>query len=353
LPRELIDALSRPGQTVLDPFCGGGTTLVEATVSGRNAIGSDSNPLAVLITRAKTLRMSERQLSKLRSLADQVLSWSAEEAGHRSLFHNTDADQPEPSIPDIPNFAHWFAKQVSRELGLARATVEGISDAAVRLVGQVALSRIIVRVSNQDSETRYARRQKNIARGESLKLFGVALKDVCRKLESYQHVRKLVDVSVLTADARELVNRFEKAFVDLVVISFSYPNVFDYHLYHRHCLFGFGYDPRDVMKVEIGSHLNYQRTSQNGIEIFADDMCRVFHGLKRILRRKAYCCFVIGDSVFNGQVHDNGRLLANIGKDAGFSLEDEIKRKLPVSKRSFAITARRLVYEHILIFQNR
>ena len=107
------------------------------------------------------------------------------------------------------------------------------------------------------------------------------------------------------------------------------------------------------MKAEIGSHLNYQRSSRDGIDIFAEDMIKVFHGLIRILRQKAYCCFVIGDSVFKGEVHNNAQLLAKIGKDAGFSLATEIKRKLPASRRSFAMPARRLVYEHIVIFQNR
>ena len=39
---------------VLDPFCGTGTVLLEAIASGRNALGADANPLAVLISKVKT-----------------------------------------------------------------------------------------------------------------------------------------------------------------------------------------------------------------------------------------------------------------------------------------------------------
>ena len=39
---------------VLDPFCGTGTVMLEANISGRNALGADANPLAVLISKVKT-----------------------------------------------------------------------------------------------------------------------------------------------------------------------------------------------------------------------------------------------------------------------------------------------------------
>ena len=42
IPRRLIEALSRPGDRVADPFCGSGTTLVEALSAGRSAVGVDS-----------------------------------------------------------------------------------------------------------------------------------------------------------------------------------------------------------------------------------------------------------------------------------------------------------------------
>lgn len=48
------DALCPYSGTVLDPFCGTGTVLLEALLSGRNALGADANPLAELITAVKT-----------------------------------------------------------------------------------------------------------------------------------------------------------------------------------------------------------------------------------------------------------------------------------------------------------
>ena len=53
LPNFLIKQLSKPGDVVLDPMLGSGTTLVEAVRLGRRAIGCDIDPLARMIARAK------------------------------------------------------------------------------------------------------------------------------------------------------------------------------------------------------------------------------------------------------------------------------------------------------------
>ncbi len=50
---SLIEAFTAPGETVLDPFCGSGTISLECVLRGRNALASDINPYAVLLTRAK------------------------------------------------------------------------------------------------------------------------------------------------------------------------------------------------------------------------------------------------------------------------------------------------------------
>jgi hypothetical protein len=52
-----IEAFSAPGDLVMDPFVGGGTTLVEGVRLGRRTIGADLNPLATFVTRAKTTRL--------------------------------------------------------------------------------------------------------------------------------------------------------------------------------------------------------------------------------------------------------------------------------------------------------
>jgi hypothetical protein len=49
LPRFFIERFTRPGQVVYDPFMGRGTTVLEAALLGRQAIGCDINPLSAIL----------------------------------------------------------------------------------------------------------------------------------------------------------------------------------------------------------------------------------------------------------------------------------------------------------------
>lgn len=53
VPRNIILRYSQEGDTVLDQFVGGGTTLVEAKLLNRNAIGIDINEKAIIRTQEK------------------------------------------------------------------------------------------------------------------------------------------------------------------------------------------------------------------------------------------------------------------------------------------------------------
>lgn len=53
LLKALIDLTTAPGQMVLDPFCGSGSTLVAAKASGRRYIGFDKDPTAVKVAKER------------------------------------------------------------------------------------------------------------------------------------------------------------------------------------------------------------------------------------------------------------------------------------------------------------
>jgi hypothetical protein len=71
-PRAAIRAFTEPGDVVLDPFMGSGTTLVEALTQGRRAVGSDVNSLATFLATVKTSTLSENDLETVIEWADAL-----------------------------------------------------------------------------------------------------------------------------------------------------------------------------------------------------------------------------------------------------------------------------------------
>ena len=72
--RFILNSFTEPGDYVLDPFMGGGTTIVEAAASGRHAIGSDVNQLARFITKVKTTPLSQQDIAEVRRWVQDVQS---------------------------------------------------------------------------------------------------------------------------------------------------------------------------------------------------------------------------------------------------------------------------------------
>ena len=69
LVRYLIESFTDPGDLVVDPFSGRGTTLLEARIARRRAYGSDLNPISIALSRANSFQATtERCLQRLAAL---------------------------------------------------------------------------------------------------------------------------------------------------------------------------------------------------------------------------------------------------------------------------------------------
>jgi DNA methylase len=164
IPQALISALHPgDGTAVMDPFCGSGTTLVEAALADIPAVGVDLHPLACLISKVKVTLLS-------RSLTD-----AAEDALQR-------APQTNNMPPAIPALDHWFRQDVQRALAALIRSIDAEPDPDVRDALRVAFSSIVVRVSNQESDTRYAAIEKNVSAEGVWEAFRAAARTIERAL---------------------------------------------------------------------------------------------------------------------------------------------------------------------------
>jgi hypothetical protein len=93
LSHAFIARWSRPGDVVLDPFSGRGTTPLQACAEGRVGVGNDLNPFAHLLTAAKIEPASLGET--LTRLTAVRLAWAADGAGWRRLANEVIADATE------------------------------------------------------------------------------------------------------------------------------------------------------------------------------------------------------------------------------------------------------------------
>ncbi len=351
IPSHLIAALSDPGDVVFDPFGGSATTAVEAVRMGRRAISLDANPLSGLIGRVKTGFMTPAVRSDLNQLQAAVESYVVSPDVQRPGWAKALIARHRIFVPEIPNIEKWFAERVVGELALIRFLIAETTEGLASDASLLALSRIILRVSYQDSETRYVAGPKSIQIGLPLSAFLESLNTVIRRLEHAAPDLQKADARFIVADSRTHVAPLVgNSSIDLIVTSPPYPNATDYHLYHRFRLFWLGFDPRKLGQIEIGSHLRHQRNG-TGFAEYQEDMNAVLSQCQAVLRPGRYAVFVVGDALFGGNVFSTADSIVDAGAKVGLELVGMIERPIHQTKRSFSAAARRARTEHLVVLR--
>jgi site-specific DNA-methyltransferase (cytosine-N4-specific) len=354
IPDTLIRELSSEGDTVADVFCGSGTTLVEALILNRNAIGFDANPLACLITKAKTTRFAPGDKALLLSLVAKAdnLGDAIINAG-KTLFHLSGSFVSTAPRPIGDTLEFWFEPFVVEELAEVLSWCNAVPSESARTVALVAFSSIIVAASKQDSDTRYVRREKNAAPGETMARFARALKSSVSAVDEFS-VRLGPDLRCDVIHANILEQPASPVF-DLMVCSPPYPNAFSYHLYHMTRMVWLGMDQPEFKRQEIGSHRKYSAKGPNGAtaQTFQTEMRNILAWLRTHLKDGGFACFVVGDSTIRGERINNADLIAAAGQCEGFTEVARPTRILQSTKKAFNPVIGKIKDEKILILQNK
>jgi site-specific DNA-methyltransferase (cytosine-N4-specific) len=338
IPRSLIRLFHpQDDSLVLDPFCGSGTTLVEASAAGLGSIGIDVHPLATLIAKVKTTPLG----TPLLGVAREVIMAARERVLARRV-----------AIPPIPRLDHWFRRDVQEALAGLVVEIERLSDQDVRDALKVALSSIIVRVSNQESDTRYAAVEKGTRQADVWLAFERAAVGLASALEDFAPSLfgdgppvRLLTQNLLTVQP-DVIGRA----VGLVVTSPPYPNAYEYWLYHKYRMYWLGMDPIAVRAAEIGARAHYFKKNHQTEADFERQMGRCFWLLARVMRHGAHACFVVGRSIIHGREIDNEALLERAAAPHGFRKLAAVQRKIAVNRKSFNLAHGTINREGILVF---
>lgn len=111
--RAAIEAFTKEGDIVLDPFMGGGTTAVEAKATGRCSVSVDVSELAVFVARVKTTILSQREL-------DQVAEWARIASESVSPCRPAPTRRSAASALYLRNFPWRIREMTDQALKLAR-----------------------------------------------------------------------------------------------------------------------------------------------------------------------------------------------------------------------------------------
>ena len=334
IPEKAIKEWTQKGEVVMDPFCGGGTTLLESIILGRPAIGIDNNSVATLVSKSKVAAYSNGNLKIITDFYEN--------------FDNLIKQTNEISKPSYKNFEYWFSEEAIQDLGKIKSCIRKLP-ALEQQFCYAVFSAIIVRVSRQDSDTRYARIDRFYTKGSAIEAFKRKLKSSISGLKEIIKVPK-EHASVYLGDGRNL-SFVPNSDVKLIVTSPPYINAYDYHKYHRHRLHWTDGDVELARDVEIGKHDTFTRKNATPDRYF-EDMKACFSEWKRFLTEDGKAFIVVGDGIVNGKPVPVGDTFIEILQDVGFVLKSRWIRKIPRNKKSFNREAR-LDLEHLLLVENK
>jgi len=141
---RLLDLYAPPGSTVLDPFCGSGTTLLTCAHRGLEFAGMDVNPLAVLLSKVRLMPPGEEQLRDAWVTAkDTLTNPEFRRSSRRRLRQHLGGGF-------LAYSARWIHPEVLDQLWLAARAIAGVDDLRCQAALFIAFSGVVRDVANVD-----------------------------------------------------------------------------------------------------------------------------------------------------------------------------------------------------------
>lgn len=293
IARVLLHELRPPARgTVVDPFCGSGTVLVEAMIAGLRGVGGDSSPLASRLARVKTERRGPRERERFVVAAERVAAASSARVRGRVRVW--------ASLPAAE--AAWYAPHVLKELAGLLEEIRRVEADADRRALEMVFSAIVVKFAEQVSSTRPDRVHKRIRKGLPTEFFVRKARELARRwadLDAAIRDRRSPAPIVHEIDVRRLAHTLGRTFrADLVLGSPPYGGTYDYVEHHARSAAWLGWSSTRLRESEIGARRSAREP--DAIARWDEQMAEVLTGVATLLRPGAPCVWVMGDARWSG-----------------------------------------------------
>ncbi len=324
IARQLVELTSCEGDVVLDPYCGSGTTLIEAELLHRRAIGIDINPLATIIAGAKATRINPQALADEFGSLRSRLSFMPNQDLNIDLFPGMYASPIQDERLNDPWFTRWYQPDVLKQLVIIDVAIRAIELPAARRVAWIAFSDILRRSSNAHGgypNVMYDSRLED--RALPLSVFLRRLKKIqvsIEELDKVLGVHGSLDPLVIRADASRMPLATES--VDAIVTHPPYIASIPYAEYQQLSLHWLGYNHKHVDAMLTGG----RRQSRHVVDSFAKSFSEAIQECARVLRRGGMMSMLLGDPTVRGEKIRLAEMAVRFAQLSGFALVTQHQR---------------------------
>jgi SAM-dependent methyltransferase len=335
-------------------MAGSGTSLVIARARGHQAVGCDTDPLAVLIAHAWCSDVSSDILSqRARSILDKAVEIAKELTPEKAY-----PSQADDETKQFINF--WFDDNSRVQLAALSHCISYVDNPDEKNLLWTAFSRLIITkklgvslamdVSHSRPHRKYEKALVN-----PFDKFLSDINYIIKKAPFRDGNVQFSPAIVTKGDARSL--SFSNNSVDLVITSPPYLNAIDYIRGHKLTLVWMGYSVK-LIKLVRSTNIGAERSVSHpvpgellntleqmgdidsldgryrGVIIrYLDDMSNVLSECRRVLKDNGQAIFVIGNSAIRGVYINNSEALISLAQKRGFKLASRASRLLLESRR--------------------